>query len=339
MVTMKELAKLCGFSRGTVDRALNGRGRIKKETADAIKRMAKEIGYEPNPAGKALSARRNHPTVAIILTSDGNAFFDEVMRGLQEAAADYAIYGLKVIYRTMRGYDAEKQCALIEEVKDKVSAVILNPIDDPAVAAAINKLVAADKFVVAVNTDIKGSLRHAYVGTDYINGGETACALLAALNGENSNVGVVMGSKKVLGHRLRLEGFRRRQKGFNDLHIVEVIENEDDDILSYERTGKLLKEHPNINSLFIVAGGVYGAGRAVMARPVENRPLVIAFDSVPATIEMMRLGIIRAILYQHPYRQGHLSMDLAFEYLVNGREPAKKEYILKNEIRLPENAV
>ena len=64
---------------------------------------------------------------------------------------------------------------------------------------------------------------------------------------------------------------------------------------------------------------------------------VIAFDSIPSTIEMMKQGIIKAILYQHPYRQGHLSVDLAFEYLVNGRKPDKSEYILNNEIRILEN--
>ena len=58
MVTMKKIAELCGVSRGTVDRALNGRGRVNAETAAMIKKMAEQLGYEPNPAGKALAARK-----------------------------------------------------------------------------------------------------------------------------------------------------------------------------------------------------------------------------------------------------------------------------------------
>ena len=65
--------------------------------------------------------------------------------------------------------------------------------------------------------------------------------------------------------------------------------------------------------------------------------MVIAFDSVPTTVEMMKFGVVRATIFQHPYRQGHLAVDLAFAYLVNGRMPGKQEYILKNEIRLLEN--
>ena len=36
MVTMKKIAEICGVSRGTVDRALNGRGRVNAETAQNI---------------------------------------------------------------------------------------------------------------------------------------------------------------------------------------------------------------------------------------------------------------------------------------------------------------
>ncbi len=47
MVTMKSIAEICGVSRGTVDRALNGRGRVNSETADKIRQIAKELGYTP----------------------------------------------------------------------------------------------------------------------------------------------------------------------------------------------------------------------------------------------------------------------------------------------------
>ena len=44
--------------------------------------MVKQLGYKPNPAGKALAARRHRPIVGVILNSEGNAFFDEIIRGI-----------------------------------------------------------------------------------------------------------------------------------------------------------------------------------------------------------------------------------------------------------------
>ena len=45
-VTMQQIADLAGVSRGTVDRALNDRGRIRPEVAEKIKMIAKELGYQ-----------------------------------------------------------------------------------------------------------------------------------------------------------------------------------------------------------------------------------------------------------------------------------------------------
>ncbi len=96
MVTMKKIAEICGVSRGTVDRALNGRGRVNAETAQNILEVAKQLGYEPNPAGKALAARKNRPVIGVVIPSEGNPLFDEGLHGMKVAVKEYAIYGLQI---------------------------------------------------------------------------------------------------------------------------------------------------------------------------------------------------------------------------------------------------
>ena len=44
-VTIQQIAERAGVSRGTVDRALNHRGRINPEVAEKICRLADEMGY------------------------------------------------------------------------------------------------------------------------------------------------------------------------------------------------------------------------------------------------------------------------------------------------------
>lgn len=337
MVTMKKIAELCNVSRGTVDRVLHGRGRVSEETAANIRRVAKELGYEPNPAAKALSARKHPPRVSVILPSEGNPFFDEVIRGIEEAEESYKIYGFTMHLHTIKGYDPAGELALLEGASRNADAIIIDPIDDDEIRAAVNRLVDEGKFVITVNGDLPGSKRQCYVGSDYENGGVTACALLEAFAGGQAKVGVVLGSRQSSGHRARLAGFQKRMEKAKGIEIAAVIENEDDEFTSFERTKEMLRMHPEITALFLVAGGVYGACRAVMELSEAHRPIVIAFDSVPSTVEMMKKGIVKAVLYQHPYRQGHRAMELAFERLVNGRAPYKEAYIMKHEIKLLEN--
>ena len=59
-VTVQQIADATGVSRGTVDRALNNRGRVDPEVAERIRRTAEEMGYVKKPRktnGKRKSCR------------------------------------------------------------------------------------------------------------------------------------------------------------------------------------------------------------------------------------------------------------------------------------------
>ena len=75
-VTVKSLAQAAGVSRGTVDRVLHNRGGVKPEVVLKIKNLAKELGYIPNRAGKALAAYKTPIKIGVMLPSIGNPFFD-----------------------------------------------------------------------------------------------------------------------------------------------------------------------------------------------------------------------------------------------------------------------
>ena len=107
-VTIKQISELCGVSRGTVDRVLNNRGKVKPETEKKIRRMAEQLGYTPNMAGKALAARKREFVIGVALVSEGNAFFDEVLLGIQKAEAELKDYGVRVLVRTTKGYDVSR---------------------------------------------------------------------------------------------------------------------------------------------------------------------------------------------------------------------------------------
>ena len=62
MVTIKMIAKECGFSIATVSKALNGAPDISAETKETIRKVASQMGYTPNSAARMLK-----PAARIIL--------------------------------------------------------------------------------------------------------------------------------------------------------------------------------------------------------------------------------------------------------------------------------
>ena len=59
-ITMKELAYMAGVSRATVDRVLNGRGRVNAETEQRIRALAEYMDYQPNIEAKSLAIRHKN---------------------------------------------------------------------------------------------------------------------------------------------------------------------------------------------------------------------------------------------------------------------------------------
>ena len=338
MVTIKEIADLCGVSRGTVDRVLNNRGNVKSEKKALILKVAKEMNYTPNPAGKALAARKLKPTVAVVMPSVGIAFFDIVLEAMKKSAASYAMYGMQVEWYLSKGYNVDEQYEQLMLLKGKVNGIILMPINDERICQAIKALTDEGIFVVTINTDIENSTRNCYVGTDYFNGGCTAGALLHLLHPKPLNIGITLGSLQILGHKQRLDGFRHILQSNSQAEIKGIVEDQDDEVISYEKNLAMLRAHPEINALFAAtSGGIYGACRAIMACNPQREITVVVFDNLPTTVELMEQGIIQATIYQHPRRQGQIAMQVIFDYLVNGKTPEKELYLLTNEIRIKEN--
>lgn len=337
-VTIKQIAEISGVSRGTVDRVLNGRGHVTPEKEAFIRQVAQQLGYKPNLAGKALAARKKSFMIGVLLTSEGIPFFNEVIRGIHVAAEKLQEYGIQLTMHTIKGYHPHIQVQELDELAQTANAIILNPIDDPVVCQKINELADSGICVITVNTDIEHSRRLCYVGCNYRKGGEIACGIMGLLTNGHANIAILTGSRKVLGHRQRIEGFQAvmREK-YPDFHIIAMDETNDDDIVAFEVTQRILTNHPEINSIFLVAAGHYGVHRALLSLGLEHRVCVIPFDHTPETQEMMRRGTIRATICQQPFVQGFEAMQIAFRYLVNGEVPENGQYIVKNEIKILEN--
>ena len=79
--TIKNIAQLSGVSIGTVDRALNNRGRINEETKRRVLEAAASIGYRPNRIASALGRSRRY-RIASITPANPLYFHQEMQLGI-----------------------------------------------------------------------------------------------------------------------------------------------------------------------------------------------------------------------------------------------------------------
>jgi LacI family transcriptional regulator len=85
LVTLDDIARQLKVSRVTVSKALRGHPDISESTAQAVRRVAEEIGYRPNIIARTLSSRRSN-MVGLVVPKIAHFFFGSVIEGVYNAA-------------------------------------------------------------------------------------------------------------------------------------------------------------------------------------------------------------------------------------------------------------
>ncbi|NLX65133.1 MAG: substrate-binding domain-containing protein [Clostridiaceae bacterium] len=343
MATIKQIANLAGVSRGTVDRVLNNRGTVNPETAAKVREIAALLNYTPNKLAKTLATKKRNIKFGYILFSstNENPFFDDVVDGIGKKSKELKEYGITVDTCFSELRDPSNQVKLMEQLVDSgINGLAITPINHPDVARKIKELSEKGIPVVTVNTDIENSGRLAYVGSNYLESGKTAGGLLRLITGGKANVGVIVGSMNILCHSERVKGFKQALEEYGSeisINIVDIVENYDDDIISFEVTKALLEKHPEINALYLASAGVYGACRAVKSLNLDKKLKIISFDSVPTTKMLIEDGTIDATITQQPHVQGSKPLSILFDYLVLNIPPKTDRFYTVHEIKIREN--
>ena len=60
MITIKDISNACGLSVATVSRALNNQNEVNPKTAERVREIARQMGYYPNAAARALKTNRSY---------------------------------------------------------------------------------------------------------------------------------------------------------------------------------------------------------------------------------------------------------------------------------------
>lgn len=85
-VTIKDIARISGFSKTTVSFAFNDPSRIGRNTREKILKIAEELGYIPDPVARNLSLR-HHGTIGLLLPevisfAFYNPYLSQIVQGI-----------------------------------------------------------------------------------------------------------------------------------------------------------------------------------------------------------------------------------------------------------------
>ncbi len=232
MITIKELASICGVSISTVSRAMNGREDVNPETRKAVQNAAKKYGYVPNTAARNLK-RPPSRTIAVIVQGETSPL---LMQGLVKLDESLRTEGYEAILCHVS--DRRANVATIENLivgGHYSGAIFLGRYgdDDGVQATELSKSLARMKvpLVFCTTKDFSGSsLRHPSVSVDDVGGSIRVTKHL--IEQGHTRIGFALINPHVPPESehvwmLRFQGFKRalREHGIEpdpDLEIVAV---------------------------------------------------------------------------------------------------------------------
>jgi LacI family transcriptional regulator len=82
--TVADVAALAGVSKGTVSKAMNGRGQLRAATRERVLAAAQELGFQPNALARGLLTGRTY-AVGVLTTDSFGRFTIPIMLGIEDA--------------------------------------------------------------------------------------------------------------------------------------------------------------------------------------------------------------------------------------------------------------
>lgn len=296
-VTMADVASAAGVGIATVDRVLNGRAKVRRETAESVLEAASRIGYH----AKGLIADRvagAHPfcRLGFILQKESKAFYRTLGRAIEAAAGDRAGIRVSTDVSFVDALSPDDLSSRIGDMAGRVDALGVVSIDHPSVTSAIDSATEAGCHVFSMLSPLSAASVKGYIGIDGRKAGRTAGWLMRRYLSEGE-VGILVGSHRYLGHEALEVGFRSyMREQAPDVLLKESLVYLDDAAVAYEAASELLRRAPDLSGLYQCGGGVRGVLKALQSGGRAGRIVYICHEINAASERALLDGTIAAAI-------------------------------------------
>lgn len=313
-----QIAELASVSIGTVDRALHGRNGIREATRQRILQIARQIGYTPNLAARALSVSKTGVRIGVCLPREIHFFYDQMWSGVVDEANRVSQLGIQFEYRPVRSLGEDDTKAMRELLKAGVNGIIIAAGNPKGLSPLIDEAEDNEIRVVCVSTDAPESRRSSIVAVDPWLNGRLAGELMGKFVRPGSKVAVVAGMLTALDHRQKTDGFADAfPQHCPGGGIVSILEGHEDEDESFQKTFDLLGREPDLAGLYVNTVNCLPVCRALGARQRAGTVKLITTDLFGEMAPYFKKGTISASIYQQPYRQGQLAVRLMADNLTS----------------------
>jgi len=335
--TTKDLAEAAGVSRATVDRVLNGREGVRKDTVARVQQAIEDLGFVRNLQAANLARSQNYRFVFALPVS-GDQFLDQITQRIDEASR---LFAQDQVWCEVQRIDETNPHRISDYLaslssRDVAGVAIMSP-ETPQVRDAIIRLqqrgVAALPFV-----SNQTGMDQDWIGIDNRAAGATAALLLGqCVGGRTGSVMVIAQSMQSRDSLERRLGFDRElAASFPGLRALPSLETYGNAARARSIMSRCLEANRDIAGLYIMASEARIPLMAVETLDLPPSVVRIAHERTPFTEQALRERTLDGVIAQDA---GHLvrSAVRRLKAIVDRRETLGSQETIRIEILLRTN--
>lgn len=259
-------------------------------------------------SGCAKLAHEPEEKYFLVATNTKVSYWQSALAGLSKAGSQL---GVKTEMAGPDTYDpkAEEQ-AFQDVVKQKPSGILLSAGDAKLLRADVDAAIAQGVPVITMDSDVDGSKRLLFIGTDNYKAGTIGAKVLTKeLHGKGNVIVYTMPDQANLHQRLL--GYQDVLSSSPGIKIARVVDIKGSATLAFDTTKTILDEGSGKVDAFVCLESL---GCAEVADVLDRRhvrgKVVIAMDTSPNTLEWIQKGGINATIGQKPYTMAFVGVKM-----------------------------
>lgn len=328
---VKEIARRGNVSIATVDRVIHNRTGVSENTRARIKKIIKDLNYQPNVLAQRLAARKTIRLVSFIpRSSSETSFWEAPLKGINEAAAEVEKFGITV---EQYFYDLNSRESFLRQskniLKSKPDGILLAPAFIEESVTFTEKCKEGGIPYVLMDADLPNTGALSYIGPDLYHTGYLNAHLINFLTTPADKILIVNISKVIASHHYLLQKEEGFLAYFNDRkaerNIIRLdITNTDNKSIEKELTKTMVK-HKDIKLIIVMNSRVFEV--AGFLEKTKKNVLLIGYDFIPKNIEYLNKEVIHFLICQKPQEQGYKGIITLYQHLALSAKVEKAHFM------------
>ena len=258
--------------------------------------------------------------IAVIPKGTTHIFWQSIHSGAKKAGDEA---GVEIFWNgPEREGNREKQIQIIEDfIIQKVSGIVLAPLDSKALVPSVEKIFARNIPCVIIDSGIDTDKYVSFVATDNYKGGVIAARRMGKILDGKGKIIVVKYAPGSASTTKRENGFIDTiKKEFPKIEIVDAKYGMDTVETALQATEDLLTKNTDIDGLYACNESTsVGALRALQSQGYAGKIKMVGFDAGELLIEGLKTGVVDSLVVQNPYKMGYEGVKIVVAKL-DGKE-------------------